>query len=565
MFSPSLVSMMLHSIWPDANQPQNRREFETPGLVAQALSDMKMRRKHFYRAWPQVPVVGITSTNALKFNGRVRQRFEPHIRVPELADVSGVFFWGRIPVDLLIDYFSENPNIPADQEYLDLGTPLYNAGGSGIAFETTCQTLLSNTATKPVAVQVAFLDRGEDDPGNQANDFGGKLHHADPVDLKLSAHALKVLSVLLNRLDQHGILPEVKVLCSLVRPPGQAIGRQCFQHANAVELLDAINKLHPLVTASNLPAAINLSMGTHVGPHNGQSPLEYFIHQCATPAAGRFLFAAAGNDGLTGVAGKRILSAGVPDYLKVRTSPNNPAELLVEFWWQEPAGGARVEIKVEVTDTSGRPLMTGPLRIDSTRAGTTLATMPKGFKNVLCQSLFHARCRNAMSCIALALSTQVPPGLPMIDLEFTLESSVDLPVSAWLVVRDDEQLCTFIEAYQGGTVCVPAADPAVIGVAGVEAAGRPWSRSSRGPTHIYKIGSKAPTVPYLAHMAALGGEFGTSFASPRACADAANVLRNPQIQKNKCGTVTDMVNELLYSRGLKPTAWNSRTGFGVVM
>jgi hypothetical protein len=37
--------------------------------------------------------------------------------------------------------------------------------------------------------------------------------------------------------------------------------------------------------------------------------------------------------------------------------------------------------------------------------------------------MFHVRCRNQISCVAFALSTRNPLGLPVLDIEFTLESS----------------------------------------------------------------------------------------------------------------------------------------------
>ena len=48
-----------------------------------------------------------------------------------------------------------------------------------------------------------------------------------------------------------------------------------------------------------------MSLGTHVGPHNGNSALEEYIAKKLIRPRDRFLVAAAGNYGGTGVSAKR--------------------------------------------------------------------------------------------------------------------------------------------------------------------------------------------------------------------------------------------------------------------
>jgi hypothetical protein len=74
--------------------------------------------------------------------------------------------------------------------------------------------------------------------------------------------------------------------------------------------------------------------GSHVGPHNGDSPLEEFLARVGPAGVDTFFHVSAGNDGLTGVAAHRELAANIPEFLKVRTGPNDALptckELLVE-------------------------------------------------------------------------------------------------------------------------------------------------------------------------------------------------------------------------------------------
>jgi len=208
-----------------------------------------------------------------------------------------------------------------------------------------------------------------------------------------------------------------------VREPKSTIGLKCFEHANAVEMHDALKKLQSLLSGRTEPVAINMSMGTHVGPHNGKSPLEDFVGQFTSLASGRIFHASVGNDGFMGVSGRREITAGVPEFLKVRTGSNNCSEILIKFWWEDQLNSS---VSFKVAAAAGKKQLMSSFQIDSTSAAATLisgqAFTPPGFGQVTCHSLFHAKCHNNMSCIAFAVSTG-PAGLAVLDLEFTLRFS----------------------------------------------------------------------------------------------------------------------------------------------
>jgi len=551
MFSPSLISIMWHTLQAQVDAPITERQKasykNTEDIAARFRFELNALKDRVV-IWPTVPVVGYsTSFQAMEVIG-------PSF----LQSGFGNFprsFWGRVPIDRLVTYFEQRQEVPAEDEFFDVGTTLVDHQHAALPFHLYANQM-AQTAQNP-KVQVAIIDRGVT-PNvipHTPHDFNSKLKHA-VTDVEFDGHALEVLSVILDRLYRHAILPEVEMHCALVKPSknGQ-IGLHCFKHANSVELCDAVQALDRSVRGGTLPLAINLSMGTHVGPHNGDSPLEEAIRQFVAAGPNRYFHASAGNDGLSGLAAKRILLANVRDFLKVRVGPPATA-LLVEFW-TEDVPNAAFSIEVRASNTLQKRFLFPDIRINTGQAGPTLTGTTQQVSGTVCQSLFHARCRNSMNCAAFAI-TAVAGNLPSMDLEFTLEAATDLVVNGWITVCDNP-IATFLEGGPEGTISVPASDPAVLSVAGIDANGQPWSRSSRGPTITYQPQSgTTPTVPYLAGPVALGtgAKEGTSYASPRACADTANLLRSQQF-----ASVAALAQAIV--KTTRP--WNPRTGYGHIV
>ena len=137
----------------------------------------------------------------------------------------------------------------------------------------------------------------------------------------MSDHAERVLSVLLERLQKKSVLNDTALTCALVRPPSAFIktGLPCFDQACATEMLTAVKALDTYLATDNLHTCINMSLGTHVGPHNGESPLEDYIAKTLTKTTGsgkkRFLVVAAGNEGGTGWSAKCEPTVDDPGFL----------------------------------------------------------------------------------------------------------------------------------------------------------------------------------------------------------------------------------------------------------
>ena len=555
MFSPSLISMMLHSTRFGPSSDFWRAHYEKWDQFALEFGQL-IQRIGTPKRWPEVPVVASTDRSA----GYLKEWFADYFQTGEVPGSPGSFFWGRIPVNQLVRYFSQRWSVEATSEYLDLGAPLTEEAGGQIVHQE-CAKFMAKVGTATQKVGVAFIDRGISQVGASPDTFGGKLDHVVTADVLMGDHSLKVLHVLLERLNHKGVLPYTAIACGLVTPPRSPIGLRCFQHANSVEMLKVAKAVNTHLSSwAPHPAVVTMSLGTHVGPHDGGSPLEDYLGRMITSGNQRFGFVAAGNDGRKGIYAKCSLSANIRDYLTIKTGPNGCKELLVELWWREDPG-ASVTADVDIVDPMGRAVVpsTG-LRISSSTATKNLGpAKPTSLPIPVFQSLIDSRCAGNMSCIAFALSTGTERELASLTITIGLECPTDVAVNGWIVVSDDKGTA-FVGGGTGGTLCVPGTSPELVCVAGVDRWGNPWPDSSRGPPCDY--GGQAPEVPQLAHYAEdmLTGDWGTSYASPRACADAAEILAN--VSSSRCDTVDKLLDELIPN---PPRTWkNSRVGFGAI-
>src|SRR5437763_1424962 len=124
MFSPSLISMILHKVLPEkrasgAFDPKAGISYKTSWDLAQPVSDLASQ---FTRpVWPRLPIVGRLTYLRSEFQPQFfKTWFDDYVRVDRSGDVT--FFWGRVPVDLLARQFRELHEAKAEDYYVDLGT-----------------------------------------------------------------------------------------------------------------------------------------------------------------------------------------------------------------------------------------------------------------------------------------------------------------------------------------------------------------------------------------------------------------------------------------------------------
>lgn len=539
---------------------------------------------------PSVPVVGY-SDNIVALGRHVQA-------IQEVDQGTGhQHVFGRVPVDMLINQFNASYSLLGPTEYLDLGTSLREAQRFHRTGLQNCLTWLSNhqhNPFEPTRMTVAVIDRGIDLPANQQQEtLGGRLVHLIN-DVDFSEHASLVLTELIGRLATNGLLNQCDLVCALIKPPAKPIGRECFQHANIVELEQAIQALNshvidPSKRSSSLPLVTNLSMGTHIGPHDGRSPLENLIERLLPFGQQRYLVCSAGNDGLAGLSARCELRNGSRDFMRIQTSSTGCKDILVELWWEEPQQST-MSITARVCDRQ-RKSIGMPIFIDTDSkgpwiTGAKLATANPGFKSVVCESLYHARCNGIFSCVAFAMSAGTASDLAdlTIDIEMRCSEHSNVAVNAWIVVADNHG-ATFVGGWSGGSITVPATYEKAISVAGVEEIPntnsalrpQPWQDSSRGPAANYGTNGQPSlaTLPKLAHRVdgSVDG-FGTSFAAPRAAGDVvesvlldASTPRNPR-QVKTYADADELARSVIARHGANPAvgvADKDRIGFGTII
>jgi hypothetical protein len=579
MFSASLLSMMVHSLPDQAKGPlfpapseERSPSHRDDWLDIPDQNDLERRFKSALDSWPGpwnlIPVVAQSRREDLQ------ELFGSVDRSSRGGDISNGCVWGRIPLDLLIDQFLSAGKLTSEQEHLDLGTPIRAAGGS---YNSACGTLLAQTpAPASAKIGAAVVDLGETPPPTAVGvprHFNSKLRHVPysaPVDL--SDHAEEVLEVLLDRLSAPNGDPNANMLSittvsmALVlnpTPDQVRASMDCFHQHCAPELLTAVQAItahldgDKLPDGTTLPAVVNMSVVTHVGPHNGDSPLETYISKTVFKPQERFLFAAAGNEGAKGISCRLELKKNETDYMELVVD-ENCGELLVEFWWDDSVP-ADVEIAAQI---KGGGFTSSRVAINRRVKGITgaLAASPMGQRPpVQFLTLIESQVNNTkMSCIAFASTRPTPAPEFRVSFDITAKSA-DATVHAWIVFSDPHMNTHFTQGGPEGTVAAPASNPNVVSVAGFDTArNQMWRHSSRGPASEYSKGNPTKS-PVMAHrvdtLGAGPSSPGTSFASPRAAADAAQSLADPA-KRGNCNEVDDLLVET-YGPLM---AWNRRYG-----
>jgi hypothetical protein len=159
MFSPSLVSMIFHSLLPDTRRdgvvdPEEGRDYTTSSNVSRSL--LRLTADFARNKWPPLPVIGRVTIKV-----DFERWFQEYVTV-DTVDTPGAatFFWGRVPA-LLVDHFVEYHEIKPEEHYVDLGTTI-RALGSGSKYDKACANYLAKTAQSPqhATVGAAIIDLG---------------------------------------------------------------------------------------------------------------------------------------------------------------------------------------------------------------------------------------------------------------------------------------------------------------------------------------------------------------------------------------------------------------------
>jgi hypothetical protein len=155
-----------------------------------------------------------------------------------------------------------------------------------------------------------------------------------------------------------GLAPEAD-LCVV-----KAITGSLPEHVLSTRVIDGVEYIFKKADELGKPTVVNLSLGTHKGPHNGRAELDYAINKLIKEyGPGKVVVAAAGNDANTGVHATANLHPGLPqevalmieDYV-VQPPASAGNQVLIEGWYDN-----RDSITVAVL-TPGNTLV-GPVTI----------------------------------------------------------------------------------------------------------------------------------------------------------------------------------------------------------
>jgi hypothetical protein len=557
MFSPSLVTAMIHAL---AFRGGLSREMSDARFDQVDLASFLKQVTRRGDIAARLPVVARTT---LVQNA---EAFGPFEAVESAS--AGLVFWGRFDLSTLADNYAANARVEVQREYIDLGTPTHRAN---IGSRHLRWTGTPSEREQPGALAIV-VDCGDSKRGALPSNLDGQIEQIVTADIEMTQHAEQVLATLMDQLDKQNVLRDVLVACSLAKskPSIHAPGLDVLEQDNVVEMLDAVRAAQTFIWDRNLPAVLNLSMGTHVGPHTGVSPVEQAISALVDPIRPTYVTVSAGNDGEQGIHAVCHLEDAAPDVMSVRVGSSGSKETLVEFWWED-RGDLDLEVKAYVTDAAGKNFFGGPAVIDSARplSAAHLLSNGRGTQH----SLIGAVAMNSLRCVSYGLSSVVAAELAGALIRFVLSAPNGAHVHAWLISRMDhnqpDNVTAFVAGDRNGTVTIPSTAAGAIGVGGYDEERVLWTHSSRGAGACpagsgacwLSATARSPAVAHFARMPeanGMGTTMGTSFAAPRTCADALACILDPA-KRERINATSDLVRELL---GGKMGRWNPRVGYG---
>jgi len=160
--------------------------------------------------------------------------------------------------------------------------------------------------------------------------------------------------------EYQGLAPEADLCVVKATTNDNPLG----SHVLSTRVIDGVEYIFKKADELGKPAVVNLSLGTHKGPHNGRSELDYAINKLIENyGPGKVVVAAAGNDANTGVHATANLHPGPPlevalvisNYV-VQPPANAGNQVFIEGWYD-----SRDSITVAVL-TPGDTLI-GPVTI----------------------------------------------------------------------------------------------------------------------------------------------------------------------------------------------------------
>lgn len=320
---------------------------------------------------------------------------------------------------------------------------------------------------------------------------------------------------------------------------------------NSRRLLEAVDYVFGKAAALDMPAVVNVSLGTHGGPHDGSTLVEQGFDALLSEP-NRMIVVAAGNSRLrrSHVAGD--VSVGQPREITWQITAGDLTANELEVWYPGDQ-----ELTVTLISPAGSRL--GPVRVDTTRE---IKNREQRVGRIIHR--LHDP-NNGDNQIDILLDSSLPAG----DWKVLLETASGEPVSfhAW-IERDDKGQSRFAEAdassgFTIGSISCGRGTLVVGAYDGTAPSRDPSAFSSEGPTRDgrFKPEISAPGQSVRAAKSLSQGAIaksGTSMAAPHVTGAFALLAQ-------AAGRSLTLAEIRAYLTGQpqpeQGAAWNARGGF----
>lgn len=327
---------------------------------------------------------------------------------------------------------------------------------------------------------------------------------------------------------------------------------------DSVQLLEALKFIFD--EAGSVPCAINVSLGTNGGPHDGSTLVEQGIDRLLRQASNRAVVIAASNSYADGIHAAGTVPKGGQFDLPWAVSPGDWTENELDLWY--PGTG---RLSVEIIDPQGNSLT----RVNPNESGT----VNRGGKLMLFVANRLLDPNNGDNMIGVFLAKEAPAGNWTLRLHGDVAR--DVPFHAW-VERDDYGQSSFLPPHDnshtvGSISCGHLS--IIIGSYDAHKADLPLSYfSSAGPT---RDGREKPEVSAPGHdvkaaksrsKTGVTRMSGTSMAAPAVTGSIALMLAEAK-ERNSDLSIEDIRQAIIKTARHSPPqsdGWDDRYGFGRV-